>query len=48
MQDTAEKAFVVFDELDRREEAWNVYQYMFKIESTAIGNLALKFGSPPL
>jgi cytochrome P450 len=41
MQDTAEKAFVIFDELDQRGEAWNVYQYMFKIGSTAIGKLAL-------
>ncbi|QSZ35283.1 hypothetical protein DSL72_008152 [Monilinia vaccinii-corymbosi] len=41
MQNTAEQAFKVFDELDEKDEAWNVYQYMFKVGSTAIGKLAL-------
>ncbi|EMR85284.1 putative cytochrome p450 protein [Botrytis cinerea BcDW1] len=41
MQDTAEQAFKVFDELDKKDEAWNVYHYMFKMGSTAIGKLAL-------
>lgn len=41
MQNTAEQAFKVFDEFDQKEEAWNVYQYMFKVGSTAIGKLAL-------
>lgn len=41
MQETAEKSFAIFDELDKKGEAWNVYQYMFKMGSTAIGKLAL-------
>ncbi|KAG9600738.1 cytochrome P450, partial [Aureobasidium melanogenum] len=41
MQKTAELSFKVFDELDEKEEAWNVYPYMFKMGSTAIGKLAL-------
>ena len=41
MQDAGERSFKVFDELDNKEEAWNVYQYMFKIGSTAFGKLAL-------
>ncbi|TVY82115.1 Cytochrome P450 4F5 [Lachnellula suecica] len=41
MQNTAEQAFKVFDEFDKEGEAWNVYQYMFKMGSTAIGKLAL-------
>lgn len=41
MQNTAEQAFKVFDELDKKGEAWNMYQYMFKMGSTAIGKLAL-------
>lgn len=41
MQNTAEQSFKVFDEFDDKREAWNVYQYMFKMGSTAIGKLAL-------
>lgn len=41
MQNTAEQAFKVFDEFDEKDEAWNVYQYMFKMGSTAIGKPAL-------
>ncbi|ESZ91096.1 putative Cytochrome 4F5 [Sclerotinia borealis F-4128] len=41
MQNTAEQAFKVFDEFDEKDEAWNVYHYMFKTGSTAIGKLAL-------
>lgn len=41
MQKTAEQAFNVFDQFDEQGEAWNVYQYMFKVGSTAIGKLAL-------
>ncbi|KAH6665570.1 cytochrome P450 [Halenospora varia] len=41
MQNTGEQAFKVFDEFDEKDEAWNVYQYMFKVGSTAIGKLAL-------
>ncbi|KAJ5295072.1 hypothetical protein N7508_009893 [Penicillium antarcticum] len=41
MQDTVEDAFSVFDELDERGEAWNVYQYMLKLGSQAVGKLVL-------
>jgi len=41
MQKTVEEAFKVFDELDEREEAWNVYPYMLKLGSQAVGKLVL-------
>ncbi|CAG7930960.1 unnamed protein product [Penicillium olsonii] len=41
MQETVEDAFSVFDELDERGEAWNVYQYMLKLGSQAVGKLVL-------
>ncbi|KAJ6094252.1 hypothetical protein PENARI_c005G05948 [Penicillium arizonense] len=41
MQETVEDAFSVFDELDERGEAWNVYQYMLKLGSQAVGKLML-------
>lgn len=41
MQKTVEQAFKVFDELDEKEEAWNVYQYMLKLGSQAVGKLVL-------
>ena len=41
MQHTIEKAFPVFDELDERGEVFNVYQYMLKLGSQAIGKFAL-------
>lgn len=41
MQETVEDAFQVFDQLDEREEAWNVYQYMLKLGSQAVGKLVL-------
>lgn len=41
MQKTVEQAFTVFDELDRSDEAWNVYQYMLKLGSQAVGKLVL-------
>lgn len=41
MQQTVEDAFEVFDELDQRDEAWNVYPYMLKLGSQAIGKLVL-------
>jgi cytochrome P450 len=41
MQRTVEQAFKVFDELDEREEAFNVYQYMLKLGSQAVGKLVL-------
>lgn len=41
MQKTVEDAFSVFDELDARDEAWNVYPYMLKLGSQAVGKLVL-------
>ncbi|EAW17263.1 cytochrome P450 [Aspergillus fischeri NRRL 181] len=41
MQETVEDAFNVFDALDEKEEAWNVYQYMLKLGSQAVGKLVL-------
>ncbi|KAJ6157991.1 hypothetical protein N7470_005583 [Penicillium chermesinum] len=41
MQKTVEDSFKVFDELDRQGEAWNVYQYMLKMGSQAVGKLTL-------
>lgn len=41
MQTTVEDAFKVFDELDERDEAWNVYPYMLKLGSQAVGKLVL-------
>lgn len=41
MQATVEDSFSVFDELDERGEAWNVYQYMLKLGSQAVGKLVL-------
>ncbi len=41
MQSTVEDSFKVFDELDQRDEAWNVYQYMLKLGSQAVGKLVL-------
>jgi len=43
MQKTVEDAFNVFDELDERNEAWNVYPYMLKLGSQAVGKLVLGF-----
>jgi cytochrome P450 len=41
MQKTVEDAFQVFDALDQQGEAWNVYQYMLKLGSQAVGKLTL-------
>jgi cytochrome P450 len=41
MQKTVEDAFRVFDELDERDEAWNVYLYMLKLGAQAVGKLVL-------
>lgn len=41
MQTTVEDAFKVFDQLDEQGEAWNVYQYMLKLGSQAVGKLVL-------
>ncbi|KAJ5331116.1 cytochrome P450 monooxygenase [Penicillium atrosanguineum] len=41
MQKTVEDAFKVFDAFDEQGEAWNVYQYMLKLGSQAVGKLTL-------
>ncbi|KAE8417271.1 cytochrome P450 [Aspergillus pseudocaelatus] len=41
MQETVEDAFKVFDAFDAQGEAWNVYQYMLKLGSQAVGKLTL-------
>ncbi|KAH6993531.1 cytochrome P450 [Fusarium venenatum] len=41
MQRTVESSFKVFDDLDHKGEAWNVYQYMLKLGSQAVGKLVL-------
>ncbi|KAI9037573.1 cytochrome P450 [Aspergillus affinis] len=41
MQKTVEDSFKVFDNLDEQGEAWNVYQYMLKMGSQAVGKLTL-------
>ncbi len=41
MQATVEDSFNVFDQLDEREEAWNVNPYMLKMGSQAVGKLVL-------
>ncbi|KAJ9143024.1 Cytochrome P450 [Pleurostoma richardsiae] len=41
MQKSIEYALPVFDEMDRRGEAFNVYQYMLKLGSQAVGKLVL-------
>ncbi|QKX56912.1 uncharacterized protein TRUGW13939_04020 [Talaromyces rugulosus] len=51
MQETVEDAFKVFDAFDEQGEAWNVYQYMLKLGSQAVGKLTLgldfeQFSSP--
>lgn len=41
MQKTVEDAFNVFDELDDQGQSWNVYHYMLKLGSQAVGKLVL-------
>ena len=41
MQKTVEDSFKVFDAFDDQGEAWNVYQYMLKLGSQAVGKLTL-------
>lgn len=41
MNRTIDEALPVFDELESRDEAFNVYQYMLKLGSQAIGHLVL-------
>ncbi|UKZ72470.1 hypothetical protein TrVFT333_000099 [Trichoderma virens FT-333] len=41
MQRTVEESFSVFDKLDLDGESWNVFPYMMKIGSQAVGRLVL-------
>ncbi|KAH8695415.1 putative cytochrome P450 monooxygenase [Talaromyces proteolyticus] len=41
MQKTVEDAFQVFDKLSEQGKAWNVYQYMLKLGSQAVGKLTI-------
>lgn len=41
MQKTVEDSFRVFDAFDEQGEAWNVYHYMLKLGSQAVGKLTL-------
>ncbi|RAL13072.1 cytochrome P450 [Aspergillus homomorphus CBS 101889] len=41
MQHTVEDSFKVFDALDEQESSFNVYQYMLKLGSQAVGKLTL-------
>lgn len=41
MQECVRKSFAVFDEFDSRGESWNVYQFMLKLASQAIGRFSL-------
>lgn len=41
MQKTVENAFNVFDQLDEEGQAWNVYHYMLKLGSQAVGKITL-------
>lgn len=41
MQKTVEDASQVFDAFDEQDEAWDVYQYMLKLGSQAVGKLTL-------
>ncbi|KAJ5995206.1 hypothetical protein N7481_002183 [Penicillium waksmanii] len=41
MQKTVEDAFKVFDAFDEKAESWNVYHYMLKLGSQAVGKLTL-------
>ncbi|KAJ0425114.1 cytochrome P450 [Aspergillus carlsbadensis] len=46
MQKCVRKSLPIFDELDSRNESWNVYQFMVKLASETIGSFSLgkKFG----
>jgi cytochrome P450 len=41
MNATCNEAWSVFDQLEESNEAWNVYQYMLKLSSGAIGKIML-------
>jgi hypothetical protein len=41
MNDELRQSLPVFDELQKRDEAWNVYQYMLKLSSATVGKIVL-------
>ncbi|KAK9243592.1 cytochrome P450 [Lipomyces tetrasporus] len=41
MNRCCEEAFPVFDELEKRNKAWNAYQYMLKLSSGTVGKIML-------
>ena len=41
MNQCCEEAYPVFDELENKNEAWNVYQYMLKLSSGTVGKIVL-------
>lgn len=46
MNKTIDDAMPVFDKLEQEDQSWNVYQYMLKLGSQAIGHLVRKFVAP--
>lgn len=41
MNDELRESLPVFDELESADSAWNVYQYMLKLSSAAVGKIVL-------
>jgi hypothetical protein len=41
MNDELRESLPVFDELESRDSAWNVYQYMLKLSSATVGKIVL-------
>ncbi|KAK9352947.1 cytochrome P450 [Lipomyces doorenjongii] len=41
MNSCCEEAFPIFDELEKRNKAWNAYQYMLKLSSGTVGKIML-------
>ncbi|OQD94824.1 hypothetical protein PENSOL_c023G06871 [Penicillium solitum] len=41
MAECARMSFAVFDDLDAKDQSWNVYQYMLKLASQTIGKFSL-------
>jgi cytochrome P450 len=41
MQETVRESFSIFDEMDKRDMSWNVYQYMVKLASQTVGKFTL-------
>lgn len=41
MNSCCEESFPVFDEMEKADQAWNVYQYMLKLSSGTVGKIML-------